>query len=168
MTNSSKLNIKCLHQVKKHIYKSSIEAKAKSHMFITAKPYINPVVCRLSLFQERWQSLCTDREEAWCVVLEYVFSFRSARHLQGECPALRTSVALRGDLHVLRWSSVFSDDVSHCQGWLIWVGNSSQGIDVSHSQPRNVFTEGEPGEPQRNVCLRQCKTAAVVTRQKSI
>lgn len=67
-------------------------------------------------------------------------------------------------LHVLGRSPLFSDDVSHCQGWLIWVGKRSQGIDLSHRQPWNVFTEW-PRDPQTQVCSRLCKTAPVVTRQ---
>lgn len=67
-------------------------------------------------------------------------------------------------LHVLGRSSLFSDDVSHCQGWLIWVGKRSQGIDLSHRQLWNVFTEW-PRDPQTQVCSSLCKTAPVVTRQ---
>lgn len=44
---------------------------------------------------------------------------------------------------------------------------SSQGIDISHRQLWNVFTEW-PGDPRRQVSSRLCKTAAVVTKARAI
>lgn len=82
-------------------------------------------------------------------------------HLQGEYYAPKTLVGLHGDLHMFGLSSVFLDDVSHCQGWLIWVGKTAQGIDISHRQLWNVFT-ARPGDPQVPLCCRMWKTATTV------
>lgn len=69
-------------------------------------------------------------------------SIRHSCHLQRGSSSLGSSV--RSELHVLAILCIW-DDVSHCQGWLIWEGwkkKPSQGIAVSHRQLWNVFTEG--------------------------
>lgn len=61
-------------------------------------------------------------------------------------------------LSVFRWCFTLS-------GLTYLSGKKFPGMDISHRQLWNVFTEW-PGDPQRQVCSRLCKTVPAVTRQE--